>query len=174
MAIYKIDPLISTIEFKVKHLMIANVNGRFTNFDASMETIHDEEDFSGASILFSANVESISTGIYDRDTHLRSADFFDASKWPKMHFISKNVKLVEKSQYDILGSMTIKDVTKEIKLDAVYTGLETNKNGVLKYGFVVKGNISRRDFNLNYNGMNGNALIDDKINLAISAQMIKL
>ena len=84
MTTYRIDPLHSFIEFKIKHLMISTVNGSFQSFDATLNS--DGDDFANATVTFSADVNSVSTNIIDRDNHLKSVDFFDAENYPKINF----------------------------------------------------------------------------------------
>lgn len=102
-----IDPLHSEIGFKIKHLMISTVTGGFQKFDATMESA--TEDFSDAKINFSAEVSTITTNIADRDNHLKSPDFFDAEKYPKILFESTKVEKLE-SGYTVSGNLTIKGV----------------------------------------------------------------
>src|ERR1700712_2671868 len=97
MATYKIDPTHSEITFKVKHLMITNVSGNFSKFDATMES--SKEDFSDASMSFEADVDSISTNNEQRDTHLKGADFFNAEQFPKITFKSTSFEKEEDNKY---------------------------------------------------------------------------
>ena len=97
MATYKIDPAHSEIKFKVKHLMITNVTGEFKSFDATME--EEKDDFSDAKISFEADVNSINTNQEQRDTHLKSDDFFNAEKFPKLTFVSKELKPVSGNSF---------------------------------------------------------------------------
>ena len=109
---WKIDPVHSEILFKVKHLMITTITGSFDKFDVSVET--EEEDFMKAKINFTADVNSISTGVVDRDAHLKSADFFDAAKYPSLTFKSKSFQKVEGKKYKLLGDLTMHGVTKPV------------------------------------------------------------
>lgn len=171
MSKYTVDPLHSEIEFKVKHLMISTVNGRFSKFSASMES--SEADFSDASVEFSADISSISTGVADRDAHLKTSDFFDADKYPTLSFKSKSMS--GKSPFVMVGDMTIRDQTKEIELQVSYNGSDTDPWGNVKYGFEITGVISRKDFGLTFNAKSGagNALVDDKVKIIASVQMTK-
>ena len=173
MSSYKIDPLHSEIEFKVKHLMISTVNGRFSSFDASMKA--SQEDFSDMDVEFVADVESISTGVADRDNHLKSVDFFDAKTFPKMKFVSQVVRKCD-GFMSMEGLMTIRDCTNPLALKVVYNGSDTDPWGNTKYGFELTGSLSRKEFGLSFNAISGggNALVDDKINLLISVQMTKI
>jgi polyisoprenoid-binding protein YceI len=171
MALYQIDPLHSDIGFKVKHLMISTVNGCFQKFNATMET--STEDFSDAVIKFECDVDSIYTNIQDRDSHLKSADFFDNETYPKITFASTSVEKTGES-YVVKGNLTIKDVTREIELAGSYNGNDVDHYGQTKYGFELEGKISREDFGLTFNiaGGKGSALIGNEIKLQISIQML--
>lgn len=169
---YIIDPLHSDISFKIKHLMISNVNGNFGKFDATMES--DCEFFSDAKIWFQADVNSISTNITDRDNHLKSPDFFNVEEFPHLKFESTGVVKNEKD-YTITGNLTIKDQTKEIILKGMYNGNDVDAYGQTKYGFELEGLINRKDWGLTFNleGGRGSLLIGDEVRLFISIQMIE-
>lgn len=169
---YVIDPLHSDIAFKIKHLMISNVNGIFGKFDATMES--DCEFFSDAKISFKADVDSISTNITDRDNHLKSRDFFDVETFPHITFestsIEKNGEL-----YEINGNLEIKGVTNEVCLKGTYNGNDVDAYGQTKYGFELEGSINRREWGLTFNleGGKGSLLIGDEVKLIINIQMIQ-
>jgi polyisoprenoid-binding protein YceI len=97
MTTWKIDPTHSEVQFKVKHLMISTVSGHFGNFDATVQTSGD--DFSNATVTFEADVSSISTKNADRDKHLQAPDFFDAEQYPKLRFVSQEVKKIDDENY---------------------------------------------------------------------------
>lgn len=172
MSKFIIDPLHSEIEFKIKHLMISTVNGRFSKFDAVMES--EKADFSDAKVSFSADVASINTGVADRDSHLKTADFFDVEKYPNITFKSISTE-GNASPYIMNGVMTIRDQSKEIVLNVTYNGYDTDPWGNMKYGFEISGLISRKDFGLTFNAKSGagNALVDDKVKIIASVQMVK-
>src|SRR5437870_3485714 len=110
-----VDPMHSEIQFKVKHLMITNVTGQFEIFDVSAET--EDEDFMKAKVSFSADVDSISTGNEQRDAHLKSADFFDAANHPKITFVATKYENVDNDgSYELYGDLTIRGITKNVKL----------------------------------------------------------
>src|SRR5258708_1974752 len=118
MAIKKwvLDPAHSQIQFRIKHLMITTVTGNFDKFQASVET--EDDDFMKAKISFTTDIDSISTGVADRDAHLKSADFFDAANHPQLKFVSTKVENVDKDgSYELYGDLTIRGITKNIKLD---------------------------------------------------------
>jgi len=173
MAIYKLDAMHSEITFKVKHLMISTVTGSFGSFDATMEA--SAEDFSDASIQFSANVSSISTGNEQRDGHLKSEDFFAAEKFPKISFESTSFKHLSDSDYELTGNLTIKDVTKSVTLPVEYGGAMTDFYGQSKVGFEISAKINRSEFGLTWSAVTeaGGVVVSDEVKLILSVQLVK-
>jgi len=165
---WKLDDTHSEITFKVKHMMISTVTGFFEDFQASAKT--DGEDFSDAQIEFSAKTASVNTKNKDRDTHLRSDDFFNSEKFPEMKFVSKSF-----NGDKLVGDLTIRDVTKEITLDAELNGIAVDPYGQTKAGFEMSGEINRKDFNLTWSAVTeaGSIVVSDKVKLAIDVQFIK-
>jgi polyisoprenoid-binding protein YceI len=172
MSKFIIDKLHSEIEFKVKHLMISTVTGRFTDFDA--EIISDTDDFTDAQISFDANVDSITTSIADRDNHLKSADFFDVENYPKISFKSTSVTK-ENDDYNVVGLITIHGVEKEVTLKGNYNGNDVDFYGNTKYGFELRGTIKRSEFGLSFNAVTdkGGLLVSDDVILNVSVQFTK-
>ncbi len=173
MTTYKIDAAHSEITFKVKHLMITNVTGSFTKFDATLES--KAEDFSDAKIDFEADVNSITTHNADRDTHLKSDDFFAADKFPKLNFVSTGFKKLGEDEYKLTGNLTIRDVTKPVQLDVEYGGTMKDPWGQIKAGFEISGKINRKDFGLTWGAVTeaGGVVVSDDVRLHLAAQMIK-
>ncbi len=173
MAIYKLDALHSEITFKVKHLMISTVTGSFTQFDATMEA--ESDDFSDATIHFSANVGSISTGNEQRDGHLKSDDFFAAEKFPTLSFVGTSFKKVTDSNYELLGNLTIKEVTQPVTLAVEYGGAMTDFYGQSKVGFDITGKISRSAFGLTWSAVTeaGGVVVSDEVKLQLAVQLVK-
>ena len=166
------DPLHSQIEFKIKHLMISHVRGCFEKFDARILT--KGSSFSGARLSCRIDVDSINTNIKDRDTHLKSADFFDAERYPQMIFTSEKTEQTGKDLYKISGHLTIKDVRKPIELQARYNGYDVDQYGQTKYGFEITGELNRKDWDLNFNVPGGQStlLIGDKVKIEADMQMM--
>lgn len=173
MAHFEIDPSHSEIVFKVKHLMITNVSGKFTSFSGSLDTT-DETNFTDAKAHFEAEIASIDTNSKDRDTHLKSADFFNAEAYPKLQFNSTSIK-VEDDEVKVTGDLTIKDVTKSVTLKGEFGGSVTDPYGQYKLGFEVSGKISRKEFGLTWNAVTeaGSVVVSDDIKLSIDVQFIK-
>lgn len=173
MSTYKIDTVHSEIIFKVKHLMITNVTGSFTQFDATMES--EATDFSDAKIFFEADVNSIFTNSEQRDSHLKSDDFFAAEKFPKLRFTSKSITKKSEENYSLTGDLTIRDVTKSVELAVTYGGTMTDPYGQVKSGFEIAGKINRKDFGLNWTAITeaGGIIVSDEVKLNLAVQMIR-
>lgn len=169
MAIWKIDPSHSEVQFKVKHLMISTVTGDFKEYEATAETSSDDS-FEGAAVSFSAKIDTISTGNEQRDNHLKSADFFDAEKFPVLSFESTSF-----TGSTLKGNLTIKDVTKEIVLDAEFGGIMTDFYGQTKAGFEIYGKLNRQDFGLTWSAVTeaGGVVVSDEVKLILNIQMVK-
>lgn len=165
---WSIDNAHSEIAFKVKHMMISTVTGHFENFQATVQT--EDDSFNNASLEFSAKTDSINTKNKDRDAHLKSDDFFNSEKFPEMKFISKSF-----NNEQVIGDLTIRDITKEITLDVDFNGIAVDPYGQTKAGFEIKGEINRKDFNLTWSAVTeaGNIVVSDKVKLVIDAQFIK-
>jgi len=165
---WSIDTAHSEIAFKVKHMMISTVTGHFEDFQATAKTNGD--DFNNAILEFSAKTASINTKNKDRDTHLKSDDFFNSEKFPEMTFVSKSF-----NGDTLVGDLTIRDVTKEITLDAELNGIAVDPYGQTKAGFEMTENINRKDFNLTWSAVTeaGSIVVSDKVKLVIDVQFIK-
>lgn len=174
MATWKLDPAHSEIKFKVKHLVVSTVTGQFNIFDGTVES--DKPDFSDAKITFEADVNSIDTKNEQRDGHLKSADFFDAGNYPKLTFVSKSIKKKSDDEYEVLGDMTIRGTTKEVKLNVAYNGTVKGFGGVDVAGFEITGKINRFDFGLQWNALTevGGVVVADEVKLDISAELQKV
>lgn len=170
---WAIDPTHSEIGFKVKHMMFTNVSGKFTQFEASIT--NEDDAFETSTITFNADVNSVDTANADRDNHLRGADFFDAEKFGTLSFKSTGVQKVKEGEYIIHGTLTIKDVTKDITLDAEYSGLMKDPWGNTKIGLSLTGKINRKDFGLTWNAAleTGGVLVGEDIKLAAEVQFVK-
>jgi len=172
MATYQIDPAHSEIQFKVKHLMISTVTGTFNSFSGSLTS--DTEDFEGASVNFSADINSIYTGNEQRDGHLKSADFFNAEEHPQLVFA--NGKLVKTHNgFDLNGDLTIRGVTKPLTLTVEYNGTMVDPWGQTKAGFELTGSIKRKEFGLSWDAITeaGGVVVSDEVKLALNVQVVK-
>jgi len=170
---WKIDPAHSEIQFKVKHLMITTVTGYFRKFDLEVET--QSEDFSSASkIEFTADIDSIDTNNDQRDTHLKSADFFDSENHKQIKFVGKKFN-AEGDQANLTGDLTIRGTTKPITLNVEYGGIVVDPYGQTKAGFTVNGRISRKEFGLTWSAVTeaGSVVVSDEIRILAEVQLIR-
>lgn len=173
MSTYKIDAAHSEITFKVKHLMITNVTGSFTKFDATLES--SAADFSDAKISFEADIDSISTNNEQRDGHLKSDDFFAVASFPKLSFVSTSFEKLNDSAYLLKGNLTIRGNSKPVELAVEYGGTVTDPYGQVKAGFEIGGKISRKEFGLTWSATTeaGGVVVSDEVKLHLAVQMIK-
>ncbi len=170
---WAIDPTHSEITFKVKHLMITTVTGYFRKFDLEVET--ETDDFNTAKkIQFSADINSIDTGNEQRDTHLKSADFFDNEEEAHISFIGKSYK-VSGDEGELSGDLTIRNITKPITLKVEYGGTIVDPYGQTKAGFTLAGKLSRKEFGLTWSAVTeaGSVVVSDEVKLNIEVQLIK-
>ncbi|WP_343671784.1 YceI family protein [Chitinophaga sp.] len=169
-----IDPDHSGVQFKIKHLVISNVTGAFNNFNggASFSNPHHIDD---AEVHFSLDVHSIDTNQEQRDTHLKSADFFDAEHFPQITFQSAYFRKMKGNKYSLAGTLTMKGVSRPVELEAEYGGVAVDTYGKKKIGFEVKGNISRWEFGLTYNAVleGGGLLLGEDVQLEANIQLIQ-
>lgn len=173
MTTWKIDPAHSEVQFKVKHLMISTVTGQFANFEGTVESA--SEDFSGASITFEADVDSISTKNADRDQHLKAPDFFDAAQYPKVRFVSKEVKKIDDTNYKVTGDLTIREHTKPVELAVEYGGVTKDPWGQTKAGFELSGKINRKEFGLAFHATTdtGGLVLGDEVKLLAAVEVVR-
>ncbi|EKB50994.1 YceI family protein [Cecembia lonarensis] len=164
---WAIDPTHSEVSFKVKHLVISTVTGYFRKFEGAAESSTD--DFQGAKVSFSADIDSIDTNQSDRDAHLKSDDFFNAAQFPKLSFSGT----LEGGT--LKGDLTIRDVTKAVELDVDFGGVAEDPYGNTKAGFEIEGKISRKEFNLKWNAVTeaGSVVVSDQVKIILSVQLVK-
>lgn len=171
---WTLDPTHSELVFKVRHMMITNVKGEFRKFDGSILT--DGADFGkSSSIDLTIDASSIYTNEESRDGHLKSADFFDAEKFPTLSFEGTSLRKVDDHEYELRGLLTIKGVTKEVKLDVEFGGINKDPWGNEKAGFSLTGKINRKDFGLNWNAAleTGGVLVSDEVKISAEVQFVK-
>lgn len=170
---WAVDPVHSSVEFAVKHMVIATVRGRFKKFDVDVDFDRDHPEQS--SVNAEIEVASIDTREPDRDTHLRSSDFFEVEKYPTMTFKSKRIEPVGENRSRIIGDLTIRDVTREVALDAEFAGLAKDPWGKERAGFNAETAINRKDFGLHWNVAleTGGWLVGDTIRIYVEAELVK-
>ena len=170
---WKIDPAHSEIQFKVKHLMITTVTGYFRTFDLEVET--ETDDFNTAKrIEFTADIDSIDTNNQQRDTHLKSADFFDADNHGQLRFVGKKFS-ANGDDATLQGDLTIRGTTKPLTVKVELGGTVVDPYGQHKAGFTVSGKISRKEFGLVWNAMTeaGQVVVSDDIRILAEVQLVK-
>jgi polyisoprenoid-binding protein YceI len=171
---WKADPNHSEIEFKVKHLMITTVTGYFGSFDVEAET--EDENFTNAKgVVFTADVNSISTHNEQRDTHLKSADFFDAENHGQIRFVGNRYENVGGNDYKLHGDLTIRGTTKPITVDVEFGGIVVDPYGQTKAGFSVQSKIRRKEFGLTWDAVTeaGSVVVSDEIRIIGEIQLVK-
>ncbi|MBB5439770.1 polyisoprenoid-binding protein YceI [Pedobacter sp. AK017] len=169
---WTLDPTHSELQFKVKHLMITTVTGRLNVLTASLTS--ESDDFENAQVKFEADTASIDTGNNDRDNHLKSGDFFNADEFPKVSFVSTSFTK-DGGDYTLKGDLTIKDVTKPVKLAVEFGGIATDPWGNTKAGFTISGKINRTDFGLNWNAAleTGGVMVSEEVKILGELQFVK-
>jgi polyisoprenoid-binding protein YceI len=166
---YNIDPAHSIIGFSIRHLEINWVEGRFKDFKG---TIHfDDSDVTKSSVEFTAKIESIDTGVEARDKHLRTADFFDAAKYPEMTFKSTRIERKGKDSYVLYGDFALKGVTKQISFPFTMTGAIKDPWGNMRFGIKAQTKINRRDYGITYGNAMANGGLDVGNEVTIELQM---
>jgi len=170
---WAIDPTHSEVQFKVKHLVISTVTGKFEKFDGAVYA--SKPDFSDAEAEFSADIDSINTSQPDRDGHLKSPDFFDAANHPKLTFKSTGVKKSGDSEFVLTGDLTIRGVTKSVQLNVEYGGTTKDPWGNTKAGFEINGKINRKDFGLSWSAVTetGGLVVSDEVKLQLAVEVAK-
>lgn len=170
---WALDPSHTEISFKVKHLMIVNVKGIFKEYE--MNVVTDGNDFTTAQIDFQMNTASIDTGDANRDAHLKSADFFDAETYPVATFKSTSLKSKDEENYELTGDLTLRGVTKPVKLDVEFGGVQNDPWGNTKAGFTLSGKINRKEFGLLWNAAleSGGVLVGEEVKILCEVELAK-
>ena len=164
---WNLDTTHSEITFKVRHMMISNVKGAFNTFTAEVEA--EDDTFKNAKVNATIQTDSIDTNNADRDTHLKSADFFNVEQNPTITFESDSLA------DDVTGHLTINGVTKPVQLEVEFGGINQDPWGNTKAGFTFEGKIKRSDFGLNWNAAleTGGVLVSDEVKIAGELQFVK-
>lgn len=169
MATYQVDPSHSNLGFKVRHLGLSSVNGTFTEYEATATV--DPADLTTLQAQATIQVASVDTGVERRDNHLRSDDFFNAEAHPTMTFVSTGVRNVDGNEFELVGDLTIRDVTKEVVLEGELVGMaEMRGNTVL--GFELEGRINRFDYGLKWNSLTeaGGLIVGEEVRLILELE----
>ena len=168
---WNIDAAHSGLGFSVRHMM-SKVRGRFRAFTGELQL--DDGDLTKSSATVAIDATSIDTGVGDRDAHLRGSDFFDVEKFPQLRFRTLRIEKLHEAQYRVVGELTIKDVTREVVLDAEYNGRAKDPWGHERVGLTAKGSIDRKEFGLQWNQLleAGGFLVGDRIDLDLDLEAV--
>lgn len=164
---WNLDPAHSEITFRVRHMMISNVKGSFTNFTADLEA--EDDTFKNVTVKTTIHTDSVNTNNTDRDTHLKSEEFFNVATNPTITFESDSLNS------EVTGNLTINGVTKPVQLDVEFGGINVDPWGQTKAGFSFEGKIKRSDFGLNWNAAleAGGVMVSDDVKIAGELQFVK-
>jgi polyisoprenoid-binding protein YceI len=167
-----VDPIHSSVGFEVKHMMISTVRGHFNRYKGRLKAADDYHDSTVRGIV---EAGSIDTGNADRDEHLRGPDFFDAEHWPLITFESTAIDHVVEGTYRVTGDLTIKDVTREIEVEANVEGAAVDPWGKDRVGIAVRGSIDRTDFGLAWQQalVGGGLLVGEQVALRIDISAVR-
>lgn len=168
---YQIDPVHSSAQFSVRHLMVSNVRGEFAKVTGKV--IYDPKNLKASSVEATIDATSINTHEPKRDDHLKSPDFFDVAKFPTLTFKSKKVAKAGKDKLRVLGDLTIRGVTREVMLDVEGPVPEVKMGPNLKSGASASTTINRKDFGLNWNRAleAGGWVVGDEVKITLEIEM---
>lgn len=171
---WNVDASHSSVKFSVSHLMVSEVEGAFKKFDGSIDA-PSANDFNNAKVKFTVDVNSINTDNDARDKHLKSDDFFNAEKYPNMSFVSTSFKKGSGNKYVLEGNLTIRDVTKKVKMNVTYGGTVTDPWGNVKAGFKTDLKVSRKAYGLLWNKLTeaGGAVVGDEVTITLKMEFGK-
>ncbi len=169
---WNIDIAHSGVHFSVRHMVIAKVRGKFTTFRGQVETQGD--DLTAAHVTAEIDASSIDTGVGDRDTHLRSADFLDTERFPKLTFESTGIDDEGDGHYRVAGKLTIRDVTREVTLDVEHGGVANDPWGNRRSAFTARTSLDRDAFGLKWNQAleAGGVLVGNRIDIEIEVEAV--
>jgi polyisoprenoid-binding protein YceI len=170
---WEIDSSHSSVHFSVRHLVIAKVRGSFARWSGTVQV--PDGDFSKATVAVTIDASSISTGVEQRDAHLKSPDFFDVAQFPELGFVGKRVQPRSDDAIDIVGDLTIKGTTREVVLRVEQLGQAKDPWGNLRAAFSAKASIDRKDFGLTWNQVleTGGVMVGDRVEIEAEIQAVK-
>jgi polyisoprenoid-binding protein YceI len=170
---WTIDPVHSTVEFAVRHMMVSTVKGRFRTFEGRL--LIDEGEPSRSTVEASIDVASIDTGVEDRDNHLRSDDFLNAARFPRITFRSTKIEPAGDDRWKMTGDLTIRDVTRPVTLDVEFVGRGPDAWGKERAGFSAETKINRKDFGVNWNGVieAGGVVVSDSVRVMLDIEAVR-
>jgi len=171
--IWSIDGAHSSIGFTVRHMVVSKVRGRFTRWSGTIAM--DERDPDKAEVEINIEPASVDTGVEQRDNHLRSPDFFDVERYPRMTFRSTRIEKAGEGEYRVTGNLTMHGVTRPVTLEVEFAGSAKDPWGGLRAGFSARGSLDRKEFGLTYNQLleTGGVVVGEKVDLDIEVEAVK-
>jgi len=168
---WTVDAAHSNVAFSVKHMGIANVRGKFKEFEGTLEMV---EDLAACRAHGTVNVASIDTDEAQRDEHLRSPDFFNVEEFPEMTFESTRVEAIDEESSRVYGNLTMHGITQEIRLDVHIQGTDTDPWGKTRAGLEVVGTLKRSDYDMKFNQAlgSGNLLVGDRVGISLDISAV--
>ena len=169
---WTIDKTHSSVQFKVRHMVVSRTSGTFNDFAGS---IIFDGDFSTGSTELTLQAASLYTANEDRDNHVTSEEFLDVKKYPTIKFISKKIVTGKEGKFKLTGDLTIKDVTKEVTFDCEYFGETLDPRGNTRMGFSAEARINRQDFNVKFDGVleSGGLVVGNEVSIFLEIEAIK-
>ena len=170
---WEVDLAHSSLEFAVRHMLVSTVKGAFLGF--SVEAEIDEKNVAKSRATVKVNVASLDTREPRRDVHLRSADFFDTERFPTIIYTVKSIDKVSSDRYRVIGDLTIKEITREVPLDAEISGPVADPFGALRLGISAEGRVNRHDYGLDWNLATeaGGLLVGDDVKISVEIEFVK-
>jgi len=171
---WNIDAVHSGIGFSIRHMVVSKVRGRFARYSGNL-VLDDDGDLTKSAVEATIDVSSIDTGVPQRDTHLRSADFFEVERFPEMKFRSTRIEKVSGERYRVTGDLTVRDITREIVLDVEHGGRAKDPWGNERTGFIATTTLDRKDFGLHWTQLleTGGVLVGDRVDIELEVQAVK-
>lgn len=172
---WSVDPAHTNARFEVKHLGIALVDGQFNQLEGTVESLNDT-DFNNAKVNFSIDINSIDTRVEMRDNHLKSDDFFNAEKYPKMTLSNAILKKDKNGKFTLTGDLTIRDVTKKVTFHVKQNnGIITDPWGMTRAGFTAKTTINRLEYGIKYNDVlpSGIPAVAPTVDITVNVEIVK-
>ena len=170
---WQLDTAHSTIQFGVKHMLVATTRGKFTDY--TVDAAIDETDVARSVATVTINAASIETGDSGRDSHLKSPDFFDVERFPTITFASKRLEPKKDGEFRLVGDLTIRGITREVVLDAEVAAPSKDPFGAVRAGISAEGKVNRKDFGLTWSapGEAGGIVVADTVKLTIDLKLNK-
>lgn len=169
---WSIDPVHSSIGFRVRHMVVSRVKGKFDDFSGTIN--FDGKNWKDAGVTVTAKVASVDTDNERRDNHLRSEDFFNAEKYPELTFVSKKVTKGEGDRFTITGDLTIRGVTKEVTFDCEFYGTTKDPSGNTRAGFSAEAKINRQEFGVSWSHTldSGGLVVSDEVEIMLEIEAV--